>query len=100
MSRISEHAQLGQAYALAGRVDQAREVLHTLEDRARSTYVSPHHLAFVYTGLGEHELALELLEQAYDERAGAINGIRGSFLFVPLRAYPRFTALLEKMNLA
>jgi hypothetical protein len=54
----------------------------------------------VYTGLGEHERALDLLEQAYAERSGAINGIGGSFLLAPLRPYPRFKALLAKMNLA
>ena len=93
-------AQLGHAYALVGRTDQAGEVLQQLEDRARRTYVSPYHLAFVFTGLGDHERAIDLLERAFAERAGAVYGIKGSFLFAPLRAHPRFTALLNKMNLA
>ncbi len=92
--------QLGQAYALAGRVDAAREVLRQLEDRARGGYVSPYPLAFVYTGLGEHERALDLLERALSERTGAVYGIKGSFLFAPLRGHPRFQALLKKINLA
>jgi tetratricopeptide (TPR) repeat protein len=92
--------QLGQAYALVGRTDQAREVLQQLEDRARRTYVSPYHFAFVCTGLGDHERAIDLLERAFAERAGAVYGIKGSFLFASLRSHPRFTALLEKMNLA
>jgi serine/threonine protein kinase/Tfp pilus assembly protein PilF len=93
-------AQLGQAYALLGKPDKAREVLRQLEDWARRTYVSPYHLTFVYTGLGEHERALDLLEQAFDERTGAMYGIKGSFLFAPLRSHPRFRTLLKKMNLA
>jgi serine/threonine protein kinase/Tfp pilus assembly protein PilF len=93
-------AQLGQAYALVGSADKAREVLRQLEDRAQRTYVSPYHLAFVYTGLGEQEKALDLLERAVDERAGAMYGIKGSFLLAPLRSHPRFRALLKKMNLA
>ncbi len=92
-------AQLGQAYALVGRPDKAREVLRQLEDWARRTYVSPYHLAFVYTGLGEHERALDMLERAFAERTGAMYGIKGSFLLAPLRAHPRFGALLKKMNL-
>ena len=52
------------------------------------------------TGLGEHDAAIEWLERAYAERAGAIYGIRGSFLFAPLREKPRFGALLRKMHLA
>src|SRR5439155_269152 len=42
-------AQLGQAYALAGRVGQARDVLRQLQDLARERYVSPYHLAYIYT---------------------------------------------------
>ena len=39
-------------------------------------------------------------EQAYEDRAGAVDGIKGSFLFAPLRSHPRFAHLLKKMNLA
>jgi len=92
-------AQLGQAYALAGKVDRARDVLRQLEERARETYVSPYHLAYVYTGLGEPERAMDLLERAFEQRAGAIYGIKGSFLFAPLRTHPRFQALLARLNL-
>jgi serine/threonine-protein kinase len=93
-------AQLGQAYAVAGRTDRAREVLRQLEDRARHSYVSPYHLAFVFTGLGDRERAMDLLERAFAEHAGAVYGIKGSFLFTPLHSHPRFQALLKKMNLA
>ena len=73
----------------------------TSRNRARNSLRSPRTIsAFVYTGLGEHERALDLLEQAYEERSGAINGIGGSFLLAPIRSYPRFKALLAKMNLA
>jgi hypothetical protein len=91
-------AQLGEAYALAGQVDAAREILRQLEDRALRAYVSPYHLAFVHTGLGEQERALDLLEEAFDKRAGAMYGVKGSFLLAPLRSHPRFKALLKRMN--
>ncbi len=93
-------AQLGEAYGLAGKVDQARDVLRQLEELSRQRYVSPYHMAYVHTGLGELDRAMDYLEQAYDERAGSVYGIRGSFLFTALRSQPRFTALLRKMNLA
>jgi eukaryotic-like serine/threonine-protein kinase len=93
-------AQLGQACAMAGRTEQARELLRQLEALSEQRYVSPYHLAYVYTGLGEHERAMDWLERAYEARAGGVFGVKGSFLFTPLRGHPRFQALLRKMNLA
>lgn len=93
-------AQLGEALGLAGRSAEARDILRQLEERAQNGFVTPYHFAFIYTGLGEHERAMDMLERAYEGRAGAIYAIKGSFLFAPLRAHPRFQALLAKMNLA
>jgi DNA-binding SARP family transcriptional activator len=90
--------QLGEAYGMAGRTERAREVLRQLESRARTAYVSPYHLAYVHTGLGEYDQAAALLERASRERSGAVYGIRGSFLFAPLHAHPGFRALLERMG--
>jgi len=92
-------AQLGEAYGVVGRTDEAREVLRRLEKMSTQRYVSPYHMAYIYTGLGEQERALDFLERAYEERAGALFGVKGSFLFTPLRGHPRFKALLRKMNL-
>ncbi|NJD10994.1 MAG: tetratricopeptide repeat protein [Gemmatimonadetes bacterium] len=93
-------AQLGEAYALAGRTKDARRVLQRLEQLARERYVPSYHFAYVYTGLGEQEKALDCLERAYEEHAGGIYGFKGSFLFASLRTHPRFRALLVRMNLA
>ena len=92
-------AQLGQAYAITGQVEQTRQVLRKLEEMSKVRYVSPYHLAYVYTGMGDQEKAIDLLERAYQERAGSVYGIKGSFLFTDLRSHPRFKALLAKMNL-
>jgi tetratricopeptide (TPR) repeat protein len=93
-------SQLGQAYAMTGRQDDARRLLQQLRDDSTTRYIPPYHLAYVLVGLGEHEQALDLLEQALEERSGNVSAIRGSFLFAPLRSHPRFLALLKKMNLA
>ena len=90
--------QLGEAYGMAGRTDRAREVLRQLEARARTAYVSPYHLAYVHTGLGEYDRAVALLERAAAERAGAVYGIAGSFLFTPLHGHAGFQAILERMG--
>jgi serine/threonine-protein kinase len=92
-------AQLGEAYGLTGRTEQAREILRRLEEMSRERYVSPYHMAYVYTGLGEDDTAIGCLERAYEERGGSVYGVKGSFLFTTLRPHPRFRALLAKMNL-
>jgi hypothetical protein len=93
-------AQLGQAYGESGRVRDARDVLTQLQRLSEQRYVSPYHLAYVYTGLGEQDAAIDWLERACEERAGGVYGIKGSFLFSTLRPHPRFQSLLRRMNLA
>jgi len=97
---VMYRAQLGQAYAMAGKTADAREMLRQLEQLSEKRFVSPYHMAYVYTGLGEADRAMDLLEQAFEERAGSVYGIKGSFLFTTLHSHPRFQALLRKMNLA
>jgi serine/threonine protein kinase/Tfp pilus assembly protein PilF len=92
-------AQLGQAYAMAGKTADARDMLRQLEQLSQERYVSPYHMAYVYTGLGETDRAMDYLERAFEERAGSVYGIKGSFLFTNLHSHPRFQALLRKMNL-
>ena len=92
-------AQLGEAYGMAGQEPRARGVLAQLEQLAQERYVMPYHLAYVYTGLGDFDRAIDLLEAAVEERAGGVYGIKGSFLFTALRGHPRFKALLRAMNL-
>jgi hypothetical protein len=96
----------GLASALAGRYTIVRELgmatvyLARLQQMSGHRYVAPYHMAYVYTGLGEHDAAIEYLERAYEERAGSVYAVKGSFLFTPLRGHPRFQALLAKLNLA
>jgi TolB-like protein/two-component SAPR family response regulator len=91
-------AQLGQAHALGGNIEAARAILGELESMAAERYVSPYHLAYVYAGLGENDRAMDCLERAYAERAGAVYGVKHSFLFTTLHGHPRFRALLKRMN--
>ncbi|UCH63224.1 MAG: tetratricopeptide repeat protein, partial [Fidelibacterota bacterium] len=57
-------------------------------------------MAVIYSFLGDKEAALNLLEEAYRERSWDMYSII-SFqpVFDPLRAEPRFKALLEKLGL-
>lgn len=91
--------QLGEALALMGEAGRAREILKELETRSAGAFVSPYHFAYIYAGLGEADRALDLLEQAVNQRTGPTYSIKGSFLFRPLRTHPRFRALMQSMNL-
>jgi TolB-like protein/Flp pilus assembly protein TadD len=91
--------QLGQAYGMAGNADKARDILRELEERANTGFVSPYHFAYVYTGLGDYDRALDMLERAVAERSGPAYSIKGSFLLKELHTHPRFHALLRQMNL-
>jgi TolB-like protein/Tfp pilus assembly protein PilF len=91
--------QLGEAYAMAGKRAKAHEILQELEDRARVAFVSHYHIAYVYTGLGEFDRAMDWLERAVAERTGPVYSIKASFLLAPLHPHPRFRALLRQMNL-
>ena len=93
-------SQLGQAYALTGSIERARSILAKLRERATHEFISPYHFAYVHSGLGEADAAIDWLERAFERRSGAIYGIKGSFLFRNLRGHPRFEALLRRMNLA
>lgn len=91
--------QLGQAYAMAGDAVNAREILWQLYERAKTSYVSPYHFAYIYTGLGEHDKAMDFLERAVVERTGPAYSIKGSFLLAALQQHPRFQTLLREMGL-
>jgi serine/threonine protein kinase/Flp pilus assembly protein TadD len=93
-------AQLGQAYADVGRLEEARGIEEQLGQISQERYVSPYHMAYLYTGLGDLDRAIDCLEQAYEEHASGLYGVKGSFLFTPLHGHPRFQALLGRMNLA
>jgi serine/threonine-protein kinase len=91
--------QLGAAYGLAGKPAKAKNILRDIEARSKSAYVSPYHFAYAHMGVGNSERALDFLERAVSERGGATYGIKSSFLFVPLRAHPRFRSLIRTMKL-
>jgi tetratricopeptide (TPR) repeat protein len=84
---------------MVGNAAKAREILRELEDRALGAFVSPYHFAYIYTGLGDFDQAMDWLERAVAERTGPAYSIKGSFLLAPLHSHPRFRALLRQMKL-
>jgi serine/threonine-protein kinase len=62
-------------------------------------FVSPYCTAQVYLGLGDKRRALEALEKAYEARSDSLLFLKVDKIFDPLRADPRFVALLKKVDL-
>lgn len=80
--------------AAAGRRAEALRALQTLE--ARETHVPETSIAQIKMALGDHDGALDLLEQGYRHRDPGMALIRDWF---PLYGQPRFGELLRRMAL-
>ncbi len=91
-------AHLGYAYGLAGKRGRAVSLIEELNELSRSKYVSAYYPAIIRLGLGEHGRALELLEQACEERSAFLVFLKVEPMFDPLRAAPRFNALERRLG--
>ena len=91
-------ASLGHAYAVDGQQREALQVIDELHDLAGRHYVSPYHIATIYAGLAEHDLAFQYLERAYSERAHWLIYLNVVPLFDGLREDPRFEALATRVG--
>ncbi len=92
-------SDLGHAYAMAGRSDDARRMLAQLREVAKQRYVSPVYIAKVHAGLGETEEAMALLNQAFQERSDQLTGLRVDPAFDQMRTDANFVDLLRRVGL-
>jgi adenylate cyclase len=92
-------AFLAAAYARSGNRAQARKVIEQLDHLPAQTYVAPCYRGVVYVGLGENDKALDLLQRAYQERSACVAFVKVFQEWDPLRADPRFIALLKNVGL-
>ena len=90
----------GEALAESGDRRGAAEVLATLEERARTKYVSAYDIGLIYAALGDRNQAFAWLDKAQVERAAFLPYITWDRRADSLRADPRFTKLLQRLGLA
>lgn len=91
---------LGYAYAVSGRKDDALKLAAELQEARVKGFARPYDIAIVYGGLGENSKALDYLEQAYEEHSVIdFPLLNVEPAFVNLHSEPRFEALLKKLNL-
>jgi TolB-like protein/Tfp pilus assembly protein PilF len=98
--KASAIAALSYCYARMEDHPKALELLQELETLSDSVYVSPYNFAKIHAGLGNHEAALEWLEQAEEDRSPRLTWIKVDPVVDPLREDPRFRRILQRIGLA
>jgi serine/threonine protein kinase/tetratricopeptide (TPR) repeat protein len=92
-------AQLGVAYGLAGKREQAIKILNDLKKKRSQGYVRPRMIASLYAALSEKNQAIEWLEKSYEERDDWIVWTTTNPEFDSLRSDPRFQDLMRRIGL-
>lgn len=102
LSHESSRALSLTAYVLAtaGRIKEAREILDTLERRARDGYVPPVTIALGYLGLNEKEQVLAWVERAVSVRDVQLIYLPWDSKWDTLRDEKRFRDLLRRSGLS
>lgn len=90
---------LGLTFGASGQATEARGVLRRLYDMSARKYVPPFSIACVHLGLRDIDAAFEWFDRAVDECDQFMMPIKSYAFLDPIRADPRFAALLRKMNL-
>ena len=90
---------LGYAYAVLGKKDEAKRILATLKRQHERGLVPSGSIAILFGALGERNQAFAWLEKAYEERDPELTYLNvPGRRFEPLRHDPRFNDLLHRMN--
>ena len=92
-------ACVGYLYAITGRKNEARKMLTALKKLVNQGLASPDVLAYVYTGLGERDHAIQSLEETYQGPSRALlYTVTVLPLFDSLSADPRYQSLLQRLR--
>jgi tetratricopeptide (TPR) repeat protein len=91
---------LGHAYARAGQMEAAISLRDTMLAKLRREYVSTRALLSLYAGLGDRDLAFELLEKAYQDHDSLPYWLCACPTCLPLRPDPRFDEMVHRIGLA
>ena len=85
--------------ALAGKKQEARNILARLMKASRDHYISPYNTALIYKSLGQTDEALDWLEKACDDRFWMMAFLKVDPRWDPLRSHPRFQEILRRTGL-
>jgi serine/threonine protein kinase/Tfp pilus assembly protein PilF len=97
---LVSRALLGYVDALAGRRDEALNILQGLKPLLEGSLLLLYRAAFLCAALNERDQAFELLDKACDERFALMIYLKVYAVFDNLRSDPRFQDLLRRVGLA
>jgi DNA-binding winged helix-turn-helix (wHTH) protein/Flp pilus assembly protein TadD/TolB-like protein len=89
---------LAQAEAMAGHTNDAEKLLHNLEPSPGSRYVPPISRALIYIGLHKDGLALNELQQAFQDHSPALTYAKVDPSLDRLRADSRFQKMISTLK--
>ena len=90
---------MGNAYARAGRVKEASQIVSRLKDYVQQDGVGTYEVALIYAGLGDKDEAFAWLERSYKVRDKGLTYLKLDPGMDPLRSDPRFQRLLHRVGL-
>jgi TolB-like protein/Tfp pilus assembly protein PilF len=97
--KIDAPANLGLVYAKTGRRAEAQKIINELVDRSKKEIVSAYDVARLYFSMGDVDQGFNWLYRAYAERGPDVYLMKVDPFLDSLRADPRYSDLLRKMNL-
>ncbi len=99
LSGDSSHikAELGHAYALAGKGQEALKIIDELKGPSKDAY--PYDVATIFVGLGQKDQAFDWLQKAFEERSDWLRYLKVDPRLDPLRSDPRFADLVRRIGL-
>ena len=86
-------------YSRSARADEARRALAKLEQVSGSQADRIAMLLVAYSGTGQKDRVIELLQRAYSEHSNAVVPIKVDPMYDPIRSDPRFADLLRRLAL-
>jgi tetratricopeptide (TPR) repeat protein len=90
-------SNLGNAYAVSGRREEAIKIIKDLESRHDQNPSLDADIALAYVGLGDQDQAISWLNKGYEARFKASILLRPAF--DPLRSDARFKELMRRVGL-
>ena len=91
--------ELGIAYALARKKDEAIDAIKNLEELSKQGYSTNSDLALIHFGLGDRDRTFEYLERAYEEKEDGVLWLKVDPCWDGIRSDPRYISLIKRMNL-